>query len=91
MITCRGVPRGHLSSAARTSSSGNIESRDDFAISRQATIRRIVFFRSATDSLSEAMEMFRAGAFKSSPILNFPLERGRAALEKVATGHAAAK
>lgn len=50
-----------------------------------------VFFESATPYLQEAVKQFQAGQLQVVIDSIFPLEEARAALEKVATGHARGK
>jgi NADPH:quinone reductase-like Zn-dependent oxidoreductase len=50
-----------------------------------------VFFESATPYLQEAVQQFQAGQLQIVTDSIFPLEEARAALEKVATGHARGK
>jgi NADPH:quinone reductase-like Zn-dependent oxidoreductase len=73
-------------------SGGRIATLIDFAIQPPGDKSgEFVFFRSATDSLSEAMEMFRAGRLQIVTDSIFSLDEVRAALEKVATRHARGK
>lgn len=58
---------------------------------RDGNIGESVFFASATPFLSHALDQFQAGQLQIVVDSIFPLEEARAALEKVATGHARGK
>ncbi|MFA9218693.1 MAG: zinc-binding dehydrogenase, partial [Sphingomonadaceae bacterium] len=58
---------------------------------RNSMVGEAVFFVSATPYLAEAVEQFQAGQIQIVTDAIFPLEETRAALEKVATGHARGK
>ncbi|HEY0939815.1 MAG TPA: NADP-dependent oxidoreductase [Steroidobacter sp.] len=71
---------------------GRIATLADFAIQGQdGKTGEFVFFKSATAALPEAMKMFEAGQLQVVVDSSFALEEVRAALEKVATGHARGK
>ena len=71
---------------------GRITSLVAFDIqSRNGMIGESVFFASATPYLPEAVRQFQAGQFQIVTDSIFPLEEARAALKKVATGHAHGK
>ena len=71
---------------------GRITSLVAFDIqSRNGMIGESVFFASATPYLPEAVKQFQAGQFQIVTDSIFPLEEARAALKKVATGHAHGK
>lgn len=73
-------------------SGGRIATLADFAIqSRDGKSGVFVFFKSATSALPEAMKMFDAGQLQVVTDSIFSLGDVRAALEKVATGHARGK
>ena len=59
--------------------------------SRNGRIGEAVFFQSATPALPEAVRQFQAGQLQIVTDSIFPLEDTRAALEKLATGHARGK
>lgn len=59
--------------------------------SRNGCAGEFVFFASATPSLAEAVRQFQAGQLQIVTDSIFPLEEVRAALEKLATGHACGK
>lgn len=58
---------------------------------RNGMVGESVFFASATPYLPEAVKQFQAGQLQIVTDSIFPLEEVRAALEKVATGHAHGK
>lgn len=58
---------------------------------RSGMVGESVFFVSATPYLPEAVKQFQAGQLQIVTDSIFPLEEARAALEKVATGHAHGK
>ncbi|MNM33071.1 Phthiocerol synthesis polyketide synthase type I PpsC [compost metagenome] len=58
---------------------------------RNGMVGESVFFESATPYLQEAVKQFQAGQLQIVIDSIFPLEEARAALEKVATGHARGK
>jgi NADPH:quinone reductase-like Zn-dependent oxidoreductase len=71
---------------------GRIATLVDFGIeSRNGRIGEAVFFASATRFLPEAVRQFQAAQLQIVINSIFPLEDARAALEKVATGHARGK
>jgi NADPH:quinone reductase-like Zn-dependent oxidoreductase len=71
---------------------GRIATLVEFGIeSRNERIGEAVFFQSATPSLPEAIRQFQAGQLQIVTDSVFPLEDTRAALEKLATGHARGK
>ncbi|WP_229518111.1 NADP-dependent oxidoreductase [Paraburkholderia terrae] len=71
---------------------GRIATLVEFSIKpRNGRIGEAVFFASATPSLPEAVRQFQAGQLQIVTDSIFPLEDTRAALEKVATGHARGK
>jgi NADPH:quinone reductase-like Zn-dependent oxidoreductase len=71
---------------------GRIATLVEFGIeSRNGRIGEAVFFQSATPSLPEAVRYFEAGQLQIIIDSVFPLEDTRAALEKLATGHARGK
>lgn len=71
---------------------GRIATLVEFGIeSRNGRIGEAVFFASATPSLPEAVSQFQAGQLQIVIDSIFPLEDTRAALEKLATGHARGK
>lgn len=71
---------------------GRIASLVAFDIAgRNGMVGESVFFASATPYLSEAVKQFQAGQLQIVTDSIFPLEEARAALEKVATGHARGK
>ena len=73
-------------------SGGRIATLIDFAIQPTGDKSgEFVFFKSAAESLPEAMEMFSSGHLQIVTDSIFPLDEVRAALEKVATGHARGK
>jgi NADPH:quinone reductase-like Zn-dependent oxidoreductase len=73
-------------------SGGRIATLIDFAIQPMGDKSgESVFFKTAAESLPEAMEMFSSGRLQIVTDSIFPLDEVRAALEKVATGHARGK
>ncbi|WP_130831012.1 NADP-dependent oxidoreductase [[Erwinia] mediterraneensis] len=71
---------------------GRIATLVEFGIeSRNGRIGEAVFFQSATPSLPEAVRQFQAGQLQIITDAIFPLDDARAALEKLATGHARGK
>lgn len=71
---------------------GRVATLVEFGIKpRNGRIGEAVFFASATPSLPEAVRQFQAGQLQIVTDSIFPLEDTRAALEKVATGHARGK
>lgn len=71
---------------------GRIASLVTFDIQdRNGMVGESVFFSSATPYLQEAIDQFQAGQLQIIIDAIFPLEDARAALEKVATGHARGK
>lgn len=71
---------------------GRIASLVSFDIQgRNSMVGEAVFFVSATAYLAQAVEQFQAGQLQIVTDAIFPLEETRAALEKVATGHARGK
>ncbi|WP_395061651.1 NADP-dependent oxidoreductase [Paraburkholderia silvatlantica] len=71
---------------------GRIVTLVEFGIEpRNGRIGEAVFFASATPSLPEAVRQFKAGQLQIVTDSIFPLEDTRAALEKLATGHARGK
>ena len=72
--------------------SGRIATLVEFDIeSREGHAGQAVFFASATPFLQEAVRQFRAGQLQVITDSIFTLDETRAALEKVATGHACGK
>jgi NADPH:quinone reductase-like Zn-dependent oxidoreductase len=73
-------------------SGGRIATLIDFAIQPTGDKSgEFVFFKSATESLPEALELFGSGHLQIVTDSIFPLDEVRAALERVATGHARGK
>jgi NADPH:quinone reductase-like Zn-dependent oxidoreductase len=71
---------------------GRIASIVEFGIQPQSgQAGEFVFFASATPFLPEAVRLFAAGSLQTVIDSIFPLDETRAALEKVATGHARGK
>ncbi|HEY9102342.1 NADP-dependent oxidoreductase [Chitinimonas sp.] len=71
---------------------GRIASLVEFGIKgRNGKGGESVFFASATPFLAEAVKQFQSGQLQIVTDSIFPLEEARAALEKVATGHACGK
>lgn len=71
---------------------GRVASLVEFDIAgRNGMIGESVFFASATPYLPEAVRQFQGGQLQIVTDSVFPLEETRAALEKVATGHARGK
>ncbi|WP_436877843.1 NADP-dependent oxidoreductase [Siccibacter turicensis] len=71
---------------------GRVASLVEFDIAgRNGMIGESVFFASATPYLPEAVRQFQEGQLQIVTDSVFPLEETRAALEKVATGHARGK
>lgn len=71
---------------------GRIASLVEFGIKeRNGMDGEAVFFASATPFLAEAVKQFQTGQLQIVTDSIFPLEEARAALEKVATGHACGK
>lgn len=71
---------------------GRIVSLTEFAIQpRNGHVGEFVFFADAAPFLPEAMRLFAAGGLQIIIDSIFPLEEGREALEKLATGHARGK
>jgi 2-desacetyl-2-hydroxyethyl bacteriochlorophyllide A dehydrogenase len=71
---------------------GRIATLVEFDIeSREGHAGEVVFFASATPHLQEAVRQFRAGKLQVVTDSIFTLDETRAALEKVATGHACGK
>jgi 2-desacetyl-2-hydroxyethyl bacteriochlorophyllide A dehydrogenase len=72
--------------------SGRIATLVEFDIeSREGHVGQAVFFASATPFLQEAVRQFSAGQLQVITDSIFTLDETRAALEKVATGHACGK
>ncbi|KAF2394284.1 NADP-dependent oxidoreductase [Pseudomonas frederiksbergensis] len=72
--------------------SGRIATLVEFDIeSREGHVGQAVFFASATPFLQEAVRQFSAGQLQVITDSIFALDETRAALEKVATGHACGK
>jgi NADPH:quinone reductase-like Zn-dependent oxidoreductase len=71
---------------------GRIATLIDFAIRPTGDKSgEFVFFKSAAESLPDALKMFSSGRLQIITDSVFPLDEARAALEKVATGHARGK
>jgi NADPH:quinone reductase-like Zn-dependent oxidoreductase len=71
---------------------GRIATLVEFGIQpRDGRVGESVFFEHANESLPEAVKMFAAGQLQILIDSFFPLDQARAALEKVATGHARGK